>query len=606
MTLRVTTQKLMADITLSIHQSLELDEILHQAVKKIRVGLNLDRVLIYRFEPDWSGIIVAESVVFPWKATFGEQIKDPCLTDDLLTAYSDGRVQVVEDVYTANLHPCHLDVLVAYQIRANLVMGIMTEGKLWGLLISQNCRQSRRWLAKEIETLKNISDHLGTAIHQAQLHEQMICFNNYLQVRIKDRTSKLQQSIQFEQLIRNLTEKIRDSLEEDTILDTLTQELAELLQVDHCLIDLYDHSCDSTTIAYEYAHNAPIYKGISLDFAQLPNFYQQLLNRETLQIVITVAIFSSWNEKLNYLICPIFDDQGVLGNLWLIRPCDQIFNELEIDFIQQLANQSAIAIRQARLYEASQKQVEELEKLNQLKDDFLKTISHELKTPMSSIMVGIQTLNRIIQEKDQVWNSENILQRVFNIIYQSSQQQKQLVDDLLSLCYLDAQQEIVEFKAVNIKQFVNLILQSFEQYTQKQEQNLEIDINLTSEVFTLDQNILKRILTELLNNACKYTPSKETITLSIAENTPSESRQSILFTVSNSGVEIPSTEINKIFDKLYRIPNNDPWRYGGTGLGLTLVKKLVELIEGEITVISENNLTKFTVEIPIIEDKDND
>ena len=602
MILKATLETLMADITLSIHQSLDLDDILNQAVTKIRVGLNLDRVLIYRFEPDWSGIMVAESVVFPWNAIYGEQIKDPCLTNNLLTAYAEGRVQVVEDVYTANLHPCHLDVLVAYQVRANLVMGIIIEGKLWGLLISQNCRQSRRWLATEIETLKNISDHLAVAIQQAELHDKMTCFNNYLQVRIKDRTSKLQQTILFEQLIKNLTEKIRDSLDEDIILDTLTKELAQLLKVDHCFIDLYDRSVESTTISYEYAHNAPSYKNIKVLFDQLPNFYQQLLDRETLQIIITIPIFSSWNEKLNYLICPIFDDQGVLGNLWLVRSRDQIFNELEIDFIQQLATQSAIAIRQARLYESSQKQVEELEKLNQLKDDFLKTISHELKTPMSSIMVGIQTLNRIIQEENQAWNSKDILQRVFNIIYQSSQQQKQLVDDLLSLCYLDAQKEIVELKTINITQFLRMISQSFEQYIQKQEQHLLTDIELSADVYRVDKKILKRILTELLNNACKYTPRQETITLSVRENTPSETSDnvsSIIFTVSNSGVQIPTEEIHKIFDKLYRIPNNDPWRYGGTGLGLTLVKKLVELLQGKIIVISENNLTKFVVEIPL-------
>jgi signal transduction histidine kinase len=596
MTLEISTKKLMADITLSIHQSLNLDDIFNETITKVRQGLNLDRVLLYRFEPDWSGIIVAESVVFPWKAIFGEQIKDPCLTNDLLEQYLQGRVQVVEDVYTAQLHSCHLDVLAAYQVRANLVLGIVTENKLWGLLIAHNCRSSRRWKVAEIEMLNEIKSHLGVAIHQAQLHEKMTCFNNYLGAKIKERTAKLKQTIEFEQLIRNLTEKVRDSLDESIILSTLTEELAQLLKINHCKIDLYNPSQQSTTIVYEYTHNAPICKDITVELKSLPNFYQQLLQKQTLQIIPLIPIFSSVYLRLNQLICPIFDDQGVLGNLWLIRSSEQIFNELEIEFVQQLATQCAIAIRQARLYQSSQLHIKELEKLNQLKDDFLKTISHELKTPMSSIIIGVQTLQKILNDHDKFFNKQEVFQRVFKIIYQSSQQQKQLVDDLLSLCYLDAKQEIIECKSINLKQFINLIIQPFEQHTKNHQQELITQILLEGEVIESDPKILQRILTELLNNACKYTPSQEIITLSISQQ---QEPTSILFQVTNSGVEIAEEEISKIFDKLYRIPNHDPWRYGGVGLGLTLVKKLVELLQGEITVQSQNKLTQFIVTIPI-------
>ena len=242
-----------------------------------------------------------------------------------------------------------------------------------------------------------------------------------------------------------------------------------------------------------------------------------------------------------------------MGNLWIIRPSDQIFNDLEIEFVQQLAAQCAIAIRQARLYQKSQSQINEL------------------------------------------WNNQHIFHKVFQIIYQASQQQKQLVDDLLSLCYLDAKKEIVDVKSINIQQLINLIVKPFEQSTQKQRQKLMVNMCVDLGVFRSDQNIIKRILTELLNNACKYTPTQQTITLSISHKLDSNAFQ---FTVANSGVEISAEEQDKIFDKLYRIPNNDPWSHGGTGLGLTLVKKLVQVLQGEIIVISENQLTQFIVTIP--------
>lgn len=110
----------------------------------------------------------------------------------------------------------------------------------------------------------------------------------------------------------------------------------------------------------------------------------------------------------------------------------------------------------------------------------------------------------------------------------------------------------------------------------------------------VDLPSLSRILTELIHNACKYTPPNETITV-----TACAEAGLLYLSVSNSGVEIPDEERPRIFDKFYRIPNSDRWKYGGTGLGLALVKGLTEHLGGSIEVTSTNNLTCFTVRLPI-------
>jgi signal transduction histidine kinase len=102
-------------------------------------------------------------------------------------------------------------------------------------------------------------------------------------------------------------------------------------------------------------------------------------------------------------------------------------------------------------------------------------------------------------------------------------------------------------------------------------------------------------LQELLHNACKYTPAGETITLSIRR----ESEHFCCFRVINTGVDIPPEEQERVFDNFYRIPTHDPWQYGGTGLGLALVKKLVERLGGTIRLTSENKRTEFAVSLPI-------
>ncbi|MEX0272137.1 sensor histidine kinase [Leptolyngbyaceae cyanobacterium UHCC 1019] len=113
-------------------------------------------------------------------------------------------------------------------------------------------------------------------------------------------------------------------------------------------------------------------------------------------------------------------------------------------------------------------------------------------------------------------------------------------------------------------------------------------------LLTTDVSYLRQVLTELLHNACKYTPLGEKITV---ETTVTEDNWQ--FSVSNSGVKILASECEQIFDKFYRIPNNDPWKHGGTGLGLALVKKRVKLLGATIQAECETGQIRFTIKLPI-------
>jgi signal transduction histidine kinase len=109
-----------------------------------------------------------------------------------------------------------------------------------------------------------------------------------------------------------------------------------------------------------------------------------------------------------------------------------------------------------------------------------------------------------------------------------------------------------------------------------------------------DPSTLSRILTELLNNACKYTPPTGVITV-----TAHRLAEQLVLSINNSGVEIAASERDRIFDKFYRIPNSDPWKHGGTGLGLALVKRLVEQLGGTIQVASSAGQTTFSLQLAI-------
>jgi signal transduction histidine kinase len=109
-----------------------------------------------------------------------------------------------------------------------------------------------------------------------------------------------------------------------------------------------------------------------------------------------------------------------------------------------------------------------------------------------------------------------------------------------------------------------------------------------------DLKFLERLLSELLHNACKYTPAGETIALAATLKSTGDCE----IIVSNTGIEIAPAEQARIFDKFYRIPSSDPWKHEGTGLGLALVSRLADRLGGAVTLRSQHNLTEFIVTIP--------
>ena len=174
-------ERLMAAIQARIRQSLDLTKVLNTTVAEVRQFLQTDRVIIYRFEPNWSGIVIVESVGQGWTPTLGRTIQDDCFVKELcIEPYRQGRIQAVEDIYTTDLTPCYVNLLAQFQVKANLVVPLLQGEKLWGLLVAQHCTQPRQWQLWEIELLKQLATQVGIAIQQAELYQQLEVANQEL------------------------------------------------------------------------------------------------------------------------------------------------------------------------------------------------------------------------------------------------------------------------------------------------------------------------------------------------------------------------------------------------------------------------------------------
>lgn len=417
---------------------------------------------------------------------------------------------------------------------------------------------------------------------QEALHQLTLKLENL----VVERTAQLQQALEFEATLKRITDKVRDSLDESQILQIVVQELAVVLGVSCCNTALYNLEQGSSTICYEYATSNAQAQARTIQIAAFPEIYQQLLQGQYCQ-------FCSLNPnpqrgRVAMLACPIIDDQEVLGDLWLINQPDYVFNQLEIRLVEQVVNQCAIAIRQARLYQAVTAQVESLKKLNVLKDDFLSTVSHELRTPLSNMKMALSMLKL-------TYEPEEKSQRYLEILTSECKREIELVNDLLDLQRLESESDpLLLSETVNLQDFSPRIVAPSQARSEQHQQLLQIYFPPDLPALVTDRRSLERVLVELLNNAYKYTPAGGEIILSVEYKSAQLTTQ---FSVSNTK-EIPSAHLSQIFEKFYRIPNADPWKQGGTGLGLALVQKLVGQLQGTICVDSSNGWTTFTIVLP--------
>jgi signal transduction histidine kinase/DNA-binding response OmpR family regulator len=457
------------------------------------------------------------------------------------------------------------------------------------------------------EVLIRVQHQLRLRSQQQQLLElnrQLELFNASLERQVQARTLELDQALTFERSLKRISDQVRDTLDQNQILRTVVQELAESLEVFCCDAVLYSPDRLTSEVRYQYVQPGQVVtQGQILQMTDAPEIYEQL--HQGYCFAFCQIRPTPIRNHSAILACPIVDNaleqNGMLGDLWLFKPTSSSFSTAEVRLVEQVANQCAVVLRQAKLYEASQLQVAELQHLNQLKDDFLQTISHELRSPLANMKLALQLVEiltesgqTLIEQLSEATTPNNRVSQYFAILKQECDRELQLINDLLDLQHLEAGVYATESTTINLQDWLTHVIEAFQSRTQEQQQNLELALDPEPLPITIDLSSLSRVMTELLNNACKYTPRHETITVSLHR----EGARMIL-RVGNTGVEVAAEELPRIFDKFYRIPSSDPWQYGGTGLGLALVKKLLEQLGGSIVVTSQNRVTCFTVQLPL-------
>lgn len=251
---------------------------------------------------------------------------------------------------------------------------------------------------------------------------------------------------------------------------------------------------------------------------------------------------------------------------------------------------------QAKLYEKSRQQVEQLRKLNEEREEFLSTISHELLTPLTSMTLAIRMLRQA--ELD-----ETRRETYLDILEKQCVQETHLINDLLALRKLETISTTAHLQKLDLRQLIQDLAASIESNWQEKELKLTLDLPRCPLFVYTDGDSLHRILLELLTNAQKYSDPGNTIELQVSHSSDIPVRQ-VTLTVANIGSGIAPDDLPHIFDKFRRGRGVTQQAVRGTGIGLALVKSLVEHLDGTIAADSrpmENQSswrTCFTITLP--------
>lgn len=162
----------LADLTNRMRQLFDRDQIFRVVVREVRDILATDRTVIFIFDDQWEGTIVAESVEPGWTPALGSKIHDPCFADRYVEQYRQGRTQAIENIYEAGLSECYITLIEPLQVKANLVTPIIVDEKLMGLLIVHQCSGPRTWQEHDINFCQQVAIQISYALEQAALFAQ--------------------------------------------------------------------------------------------------------------------------------------------------------------------------------------------------------------------------------------------------------------------------------------------------------------------------------------------------------------------------------------------------------------------------------------------------
>ena len=235
------------------------------------------------------------------------------------------------------------------------------------------------------------------------------------------------------------------------------------------------------------------------------------------------------------------------------------------------------------------KNITENEKLNSMRKEFVANVSHELKTPLCSIKGYSETILDRDLDKEEIT-------KFAKVINDEANRMDRIVADLLQLSRFDYNKNVWNREKINIDDLTKQIVENMQYVAHEKKHNLKCVVNMVPGPIYADKDGISRVIINILSNSIKYTPDGGEITVYIGA-----AGGKVYLKFVDNGIGIPKKDLNRIFERFYRVDKARSRQMGGTGLGLSIVKEIVEAHDGTIEIKSEQSVgTEVIITLPIM------
>lgn len=575
----------------------------------------------------------------------------PETTGDL--TLEDLQQQPITEILQRPVDPCHVEYLTAMGVQSSLVLPLLHQQHLWGLLVSHHATP-KEFVEEDLQIVQLFADQVSIAISQSHLLSQTR-EKARREALVNQISTLLHAPLRIQEILQMVLERIvrivdgsggrlyltsADSNSLGELYLCGTQPVLSnvgtisLLEEHPFWQSFVDHGFDSRFSSFSDNWEELLLSGQNVGiisdaihlFQAVADIYQHPQLLDLAPVFQSTRIRSMMVMPLRYgsqsLGClTVFRNETNTDILWAgrfdpddrqdrVRSSFDVWRELksgqakewtdyEIELVQALGTHLTMAIMQNRLYQCEREQrdlvemrIQELntakvvaEEASRLKSDFLSSTSHELRTPLAS------TLNYLKLLHEGFYDNEEELKEYIAVAHQSAENLVAIINDVLDIAKIEAGRMSVTMEPVNLTKMLEEQQSLFR--LESRRKGIPLVVECPIEQVYADEVKLRQILTNLFSNAFKFTNQGE-VRVQV-QQLEQDGRTTIKIAVSDSGIGIDTHKQDLVFEPFVQEDGSIKRRYGGTGLGLTVCKRLVELMNGQIFLESKGKGQGTTV-----------
>ena len=491
----------------------------------------------------------------------------------------------------------HQELTRAIGFRSGLFVPMLREGTPIGV-INVLRAEPGPFSNNEIELLRTFADQAIIAIENVRLFTEL-----------QARTAELTHSVDELTALGDVSRAVSSTLDLETVLQTIVTRANQLAATDGCTIWEYDEAREEFRLRVSHYPDegdaailqAPdrvttIRKGQGvttrvMDLRQ-PVQIPDITIEGVYESPIRKPLFDAGHRAL--LGVPLLREEQVIGVLTVTRKTPGEFAPEIVRLLTTFATQSVLAIQNARLFREIEDKSAQLEVASRHKSEFLANMSHELRTPLNAI-IGY---SEMLQEDAADLGAERFVADLQKI-HASGRHLLELINAVLDLSKIEAGKMDLYLESIDIAGLVRDVAAVIKPLAEKNTNRLSLECGETIGTMHADLTKVRQSLFNLLSNACKFT-ERGTVSLAVAREAGGAGEW-VTFAVSDTGIGMTPEQMGRLFEDFSQAEASTTRRYGGTGLGLALSRRLCRMMGGEITVHSTPGAgSTFTMRLPAV------